>query len=116
MSRFQEIAATLRGEFLALAGGRAAAMRALLERLDAAPGDAEALAELQLAFHNFAGSGSTYGFPELSRLGSEGERWCQERRAEGAALDEAQRRAARAFFERVLTALREEPPSPGAGS
>jgi chemotaxis protein histidine kinase CheA len=109
--RFQELAATLRGEFLALAGERAAAMRALLARLDHAPEDQQALAELQLAFHNFAGSGSTYGFPRLSQLGGEGERWCQERRAEGRSLGEGQRREVRALFESVLDALRDEGPA-----
>jgi len=111
VSRFKEIAGALRGEFLALAAGRAAAMRPLLARLDAAPGDEQALAELQLAFHNFAGSGTTYGFPELSRLGSEGERWCQEHG--GHALDDDERRAVRLLFERVTDLIEAEaaPPS-----
>jgi chemotaxis protein histidine kinase CheA len=111
VSRFDDVKAALRGEFLALAGGRAAAMRALLARLDAAPGDEQALAELQLAFHNFAGSGATYGFPELSRLGGLGERWCQEHR--GHALDDEERRAVRLLFERVtdLLAAEERPAS-----
>lgn len=110
MSRFKEMAAALRGEFLALAAERAAAMRALLERLDGAPGDEATLAELQLAFHNFAGSGATYGFPELSRLGGQGERWCQEHR--GHPLDDGERRAVRLLFERVTELLAAEAAPP----
>ena len=110
MTRFEEIAAALRGEFLGMAGERAAAMKRLLERLDAAPVDEQALGDLQLHFHNFVGSGTTYGFPGLTALGLEGERWCQERR--GRALDDAERAALHALFARVegvLAAGRDAP-------
>jgi len=113
MNRFQEIAAALRGEFLAMAGERAAAMKALLERLDAVPADEQALADLQLAFHNFAGSGTTYGFPVLTALGAEGERFCQERGGRGHALAEAERADLHALFARVLEALAAEQLPPG---
>lgn len=112
MNKFQELAAALRGEFLDMARERTASMRRQVERIEAEPGDAEALAGLQLSFHNFAGSGSTYGFPGLSALGLEGERWCAEHR--GRALDGGARAALRALFARVEDSLRaaEEPPAP----
>jgi diguanylate cyclase (GGDEF)-like protein len=66
----------LRAEFLRESRLKLAAVTELVERLGRNPGDTEALADLHRRFHGFAGAGTSYGFPEMSRLGAAGERTC----------------------------------------
>lgn len=67
----------LRGEFLRESRLKLATVAKLLERLSTDLGDADALRELHRRFHGFAGSGASYGFPDVSRLGREAEQSCQ---------------------------------------
>ncbi len=62
----------LRGDFLRGAVGRLQDMRDALQVLKVAPDSPDTTRLLQRGFHGFAGSGATYGFPEVSRLGREG--------------------------------------------
>jgi hypothetical protein len=64
----------LRGEFVLGALSRIARMRTLAEALLDDPGALESRDELRLHFHGLAGAGTTYGFPEVTRLGLAGER------------------------------------------
>jgi chemotaxis protein histidine kinase CheA len=48
-------------------------MRALIDALEGDPGDAAALDHLARHFHALCGMGATYGFPQVSVLGDEGE-------------------------------------------
>ena len=49
---------------------------AIIDRLQSNPADPQALSELSRAFHNLAGSGATYGLPEVSRLAGQAEEEC----------------------------------------
>jgi diguanylate cyclase (GGDEF)-like protein len=85
----------LRREYLAGAGERLTTLRDALAELDTDPASAPALQRALRAFHAFAGSGTTYGFPAVTARGMEGERRCVE-----------VERAARAVRADELTALR----------
>lgn len=61
----------LRFEYLAEAPQRVAELRALWER--AKGGEAAALTDLKRALHKLAGSGGSYGFPDVSARSGEGE-------------------------------------------
>jgi chemotaxis protein histidine kinase CheA len=63
--------AALRRDYLAEAGQRVAELQDLHARL--AGGERGALDGLRRAFHRLAGSGGSYGFPEVSRVSREGE-------------------------------------------
>src|SRR5438477_1753225 len=73
---FDEALRDLRERFVRGAGERLERIAQLLDTLERGPADAEALRDLMIQFHGFAGAGSTYGFPGVSALGSEGERLC----------------------------------------
>ena len=66
----------LRSEFLRESRLKLASVADLVDRLAAEPRDDNALHELHRRFHGFAGSGTSYGFPEVSRLGRDAERSC----------------------------------------
>jgi len=66
----------LRQQFLQGSSARLARIDSDLERLRSAPDDAPALDDLRLAFHGFSGLGGTYGFPQVTILGIQGERRC----------------------------------------
>lgn len=74
MSSWEETLRELRGEFVRGSLLRIERMRSLLRLLSASPKDAAICHELMLQFHGLAGSGATYGFPEVTRLGLAGER------------------------------------------
>jgi diguanylate cyclase (GGDEF)-like protein len=75
----------LRRDFVQESRAKVAAMRELRARLAADPSDAAALRDLHRRFHGFAGTGASYGFPEVSRIGSQGERDCLSLLGRGAA-------------------------------
>lgn len=62
----------LRREYLVDSSKRVAELRALWARL--AAGERAAAPELRQAFHRLAGSGGSYGFPDVSTRSREGER------------------------------------------
>jgi diguanylate cyclase (GGDEF)-like protein len=74
MSSWEETLRELRGEFVRGSLQRVEKMRGMLRALDASPADAALRHELRVQFHGLAGSGSTYGLPEVTRLGLTGER------------------------------------------
>jgi len=76
--------AELRGEYLAEADKRVAELRALRNRLALAPADA--LSGLRQAFHRLAGSGGSYGFPDVSARSRDGEQLAQRLLDGGAAV------------------------------
>lgn len=71
--------ADLREQFLADSTERLARMGRSLSRLQAEPRDAEALGSLRRDFHALAGTGTAYGYPEVTRVARDAD-------AEGAAL------------------------------
>jgi hypothetical protein len=73
MNHFDDIMAELRSTYLEETRRRAAVMALTLDRLERDPDAAQALGELVVQFHGLAGSGTSYGFAELSLLGRLGE-------------------------------------------
>ncbi len=76
MADWETTLESLREQFLQGSAARLARIESDLERLRSDPDDAPALADLRLAFHGFSGLGGTYGFPQVTILGIEGERRC----------------------------------------
>lgn len=75
MANLNEMLNELRGEYVREADENLAGIATLIAGLEAGP-DPAALASLHRRFLGLAGSGYTYGFPEVSRLGREGEKLC----------------------------------------
>ncbi len=106
----------LRREYLADSSQRVEELRRILARL--AAGERAALAELRQAFHRLAGSGGSYGFPQVSACSREGEHIAQALEASSAApaaaqlgsLDACIRAVAEAFGEARQSLDREPPP------
>jgi diguanylate cyclase (GGDEF)-like protein len=73
---FEEALRDLRERFVRGSVERLERIAQLLDTLERDPADAGVLRDLMIQFHGFAGAGSTYGFPGVSALGSEGERLC----------------------------------------
>ncbi len=71
---FEDALRDLRERFVRGSDDRLSRIEEMLLRLEADPADAQALQDLMIQFHGFAGAGSTYGFPRVSALGAEGER------------------------------------------
>jgi len=67
----------LRTIFIEGTGQRVSKMEETLARLQASASPAD-LKELRSQFHSLAGTGETYGFPAISRIGAAGERECLE--------------------------------------
>ncbi len=66
----------LRQEYVAEAPGRLAELRKDIAAFRA--GESDAVASLKNRFHRLAGSGGSYGFPIISTIGREMERWLKE--------------------------------------
>ncbi len=60
-------------KYLQLGRERLRGIDGALRLLESNPGDTEALRDLRHYFHGFAGTGKTYGYPEVSELGRSGE-------------------------------------------
>jgi diguanylate cyclase (GGDEF)-like protein len=73
---FEEALRGLRDRFVRGSVERLERITQLLDLLEREPADAQALRDLMIQFHGFSGAGSTYGFPGVSALGSEGELLC----------------------------------------
>lgn len=74
---FEDVLGGLRERFVAGSRERCDRIERLLDQLDSGAGGAQTVRDLMMQFHGFSGSGSTYGFPRVSILGSEGERLCE---------------------------------------
>jgi diguanylate cyclase (GGDEF)-like protein len=85
MQSWDDAFAELRVQFLREAGPRLDEIERLLGRLAGNPSDRETLRDLMRRFHGFAGSGGTYGFPTVTKLGLEGEQAMNRLLHEGAA-------------------------------
>jgi HPt (histidine-containing phosphotransfer) domain-containing protein len=108
MQGLEETLGTLRAAFVASLPGRAARYRAALERLDAAPDAAAAAVEreqLRQVAHQLAGTGTNFGFPQLSGWGRTVEAACLAGVASGDLRD---------ALDRLLTLLTEMQPRPRA--
>ncbi|MGH7702095.1 MAG: Hpt domain-containing protein, partial [Gemmatimonadales bacterium] len=66
----------LRQEYVAEAPGRLAELRKDIAAFRA--GESDAVASLKNRFHRLAGSGGSYGFPIISTIGREMERWLKD--------------------------------------
>ena len=84
MDEWEKALAPLKAEYVRESRPRLIAIARSLERLALEPESRGALHDLTLAFHNFSGTGTTYGFPEVTALGREGERVCTAIIASGA--------------------------------
>jgi hypothetical protein len=73
MKHFDDIMAELRATYLAETRLRALAMTQTVDHLERDPGATQVLTELVVHFHGLAGTGTSYGFAELSLLGRMGE-------------------------------------------
>jgi CheY-like chemotaxis protein len=80
---FNDLLGELRVEYLRAAPQRLDAMQHALDTLAGDAEDVGALAQLRLIFHAWAGNGRTYGFPEVTRLGLEGDVQCAARLRDG---------------------------------
>jgi CheY-like chemotaxis protein len=80
---FDDLLGELRAEYLRAAPERLLSMQSALDTLARDARNLEALAQLRLTFHAWAGNGRTYGFPEVTRLGLEGDVQCAARLREG---------------------------------
>src|SRR5260221_2418184 len=85
MEALEDALRTLRAEFVREARRRLDGIARSLEALSVQPGSRGALHGLLQGFHGFSGTGTTYGFPDVTALGQEGERSCSTRLAESAA-------------------------------
>jgi len=66
----------LRQEYLLETPAQIASLRGLIASLRVEPSERELLLELRRGFHGFAGSGTTYGYPEATALGRTAESRC----------------------------------------
>ena len=73
---FEEALRDLRERFVRGSDDRLARIEQMLDLLESDAADERTLRDLMIQFHGFSGAGSTYGFPRVSALGSEGERLC----------------------------------------
>lgn|GEM_PF-331059 len=78
MTAEADILKQLRETYFASAEKRLFDISEALTGLESDLGDLEILRELRRHFHGFAGSGATYGFPEITTLGRKGESRCDE--------------------------------------
>ena len=71
---FQE----LKSQYLTRSTERLDQIGDLLNNIAKAPNDINLLRDLQRQFHWLAGSGSIYGFPQITKLGTHGEEFCEQ--------------------------------------
>jgi len=75
MANLNEALHALRGEYVAEANENLGLIERLISTMETEP-SRPTLERLHLRFLGLAGSGYTYGFPEVSTLGRQGERLC----------------------------------------
>jgi diguanylate cyclase (GGDEF)-like protein len=105
MQSWEEVFEEIRVQFIREAGPRLEGMERLLDLLARDPADTEALRELMRAFHGFAGSGVTYGVPELTSCGLAGELSCGEALSAQAPAPAAALAEWRGLFESMRAAM-----------
>lgn len=101
----------LRRDYLRDAPARFDHLETVIEGLRRNPADSNAFRELRRILHNFAGSGATFGFPEMSRLSAQIEEECDALLREGVpSPDDVER------WHTFSLAMRTEVSRPGTGS
>ena len=111
MSNWEKTLRILREQFLQGSRARLERIEIDLRRLRTEARDAEALADLRLAFHGFSGLGGSHGLPKVTMLGLEGERQCDAL----AMLEGGPAGLVLADCTRLLDGLRSELGPPGNG-
>ncbi len=106
---FEDALRGLREHFVRGSDDRLARIEEQIDRLDADPGDERTLRDLMIQFHGFSGAGSTYGFPGVSALGREGERFCDALLKEKARPEARDTERWRSLHESLRRELRGEP-------
>lgn len=104
---FEAAVRGLRVQFVAGCGERFDRIEEFLSELEAGPSNSRALRDLMIQFHGFTGSGSTYGFPRVTVLGSEGERFCDEYLKTGLPVEERDLARLRALAETLRSEIRQ---------
>lgn len=104
---------TLRREYLTDSTQRVEELRGLYARV--ASGDRAALPELRQAFHRLAGSGGSYGFPQVSTRSREGEKLASLLAAEDAAVGATELESLHGCVEGVAHAFAEARQTEGLG-
>ncbi len=77
MQSWKETFGELKDKYLRRSTERLAEILEILDGLFNNPSDAELIKRLSRNFHWLAGSGSMYGFQQVSQLGAEGEQYCE---------------------------------------
>ncbi len=77
MQSWKETFGELKEKYLKRSTERLAEILEILDGLFSNPSDAELVRRLSRNFHWLAGSGSMYGFQQVSQLGAEGEQYCE---------------------------------------
>ncbi len=101
----------LRGPYVADGLARLARADGNLDALARAPGDAAALAALRREVHGLAGTGASYGFPEVTRVAHEADVACATWQREGTLPDATGLRSVReavASLRALLVAARDD--------
>jgi diguanylate cyclase (GGDEF)-like protein len=106
---FEEALRGLRERFVRGSEDRLGRIERFLDLLDRDPEDAQVLRDLMIQFHGFSGAGSTYGFPGVSALGSEGERLCDALLKEKQAPQAREREHWRSLLGSLSRELKAEP-------
>jgi len=104
----------LRAEFIRGSLARLDEAERLLGLLEKDASDGEVVRDLMRRFHAFAGSGSTYGFPGVTRLGEEAERDTFAQVRSGTLPAPADLQRWRAALEAIRRELLSEAPAPSA--
>jgi diguanylate cyclase (GGDEF)-like protein len=110
MDSWEETLRDLRAGYLRESAAKVEGLSSAIQQLRAQPADGDLLNDLLRRFHAFAGSGRTYGFPQVSALGLEGETRCADRADEGATPTAADFQV----FERLVESLKREFSEAGA--
>jgi diguanylate cyclase (GGDEF)-like protein len=110
MDSWEETLRDLRAGYLRESAAKLDGLAGSITWLESQPKDEDALTDLLRRFHAFAGSGRTYGFPQVSALGLEGENRCADILHEGHAPDAADY----ARFRELVESMRAEFQAAGA--
>lgn len=78
MQGWQETFGELKDQYVKRSAERISKIVEMLGLLIERPGDPELVSQLGRQFHWLAGSGSMYGFADVSQLGAEGEHFCED--------------------------------------
>lgn len=78
MQVWQDTFKELKNQYLTRSAERLDQIRDLLNSLAKSPSDLGLLRDLMRQFHWLAGSGGIYGFPQITKLGTHGEEFCEQ--------------------------------------